>query len=75
MKEICQSKRMERIVIKYATCIGKIIRREKKKEDFVGKKRKKRKEKKKKKKNMKIFTYKWHWTNNSLNTIIYGIAL
>lgn len=55
MKEICQSKRMERIVIKYATCIGKIIRREKKKEDFVGKKRKKRKEKKKKKKNRTPF--------------------
>lgn len=50
MKEICQSKRMERIVIKYATCIGKIIRREKKKEDFVGKKRKKKKRKKKKEK-------------------------
>lgn len=36
---------MERIVIKYAIYIGKIIRREKKKEDFVGKKRKKRKKK------------------------------
>lgn len=36
---------MERIVIKYAIYIGKIIRREKKKEDFVGKKRKKKKKK------------------------------